>query len=92
MPGRRALLLALLLTAGSSSAATVRARLGRPHHGLQIRTSPIEIAPGTEREVCELVALPNRRAMEVRARVRGGRGVASRLPLGAGERFEPDRG
>src|SRR2546429_2307749 len=46
------------------SAATFRTHLRRPRHGLQVRLSPITVAPGSEREVCQLVTLPNRKAMD----------------------------
>jgi hypothetical protein len=65
MPRRLVLILAALVTASSSPAATLRTRLARPCHGLQVRLSPIEIAPGTEREVCQAVTLPNDRPIDV---------------------------
>src|SRR2546428_12210056 len=58
------LLLVLLALPGLGSAATFRAHLRRPRHGLQVRLAPITVAPGSEREVCQLVTLPNRKAMD----------------------------
>src|SRR5207253_9112051 len=55
----------LLAHAALASAATFRAHLRRPRHGLQVRLSPITVAPRSEREVCQLVTLRNRRAMDV---------------------------
>ena len=59
------MVLVLLGLPGFASALTLRTHLGRPPHGLQVRLSPITIEPGTEREVCQLVTLPNRKAMDV---------------------------
>src|SRR5207244_10679933 len=58
------LVVVLLGLPALGSAATFRAHLRRPRHGLQVRLSPITIAPGSEREVCQLVTLPNRKAMD----------------------------
>jgi hypothetical protein len=61
-------LLALLVVVAFASAVPareLRTRLRPPRHGAQIRLSPITIAPASEREVCQLVTLPNRRALEV---------------------------
>src|SRR5207247_9720463 len=58
------LLLVLLALPGLGSAATFRAHLHRPRHGLQVRLSPITVAPDSEREVCQLVTLRNRKAMD----------------------------
>src|SRR2546429_9418961 len=58
------LALVLLALPALASAATFRAHLRRPRHGLQVRLSPITVAPGSEREVCQLVTLPNRKAMD----------------------------
>ncbi len=64
----RVAMLVLVLVGISSlvPAATLRTRLRRPSHGVQIRLSPITIAPGTEREVCQLVTLPKSRAFDAR--------------------------
>ena len=59
------LLFVLLALPGLGSAATFRAHLRRPRHGLQVRLSPITVAPRSEREVCQLVTLRNRRPMDV---------------------------
>src|SRR5437016_12624684 len=58
------LLLVLLALPGLGSAATFRAHLRRPRHGLQVRLAPITVAPDSEREVCQLVTLRNRKAMD----------------------------
>src|SRR5216117_898942 len=58
------LVVVLLGLPALGSAATFRAHLRRPRHGLQVRLSPITLAPGSEREVCQLVTLPNRKAMD----------------------------
>src|SRR5438876_4378186 len=58
------LVLVLLALPGLGSAATLRAHLHRPRHGLQVRLSPITVAPDSEREVCQLVTLRNRKAMD----------------------------
>jgi hypothetical protein len=58
------LALALLALPGLGFAHTLRAHLRRPRHGLQVRLSPITIAPESEREVCQLVTLRNRKAMD----------------------------
>src|SRR5437660_12115356 len=58
------LVVVLLGLPALGSAATFRAHLRRPRHGLQVRLSPITVAPGSEREVCQLVTLPNRKAMD----------------------------
>src|SRR6266446_2609064 len=58
------LVVVLLGLPALGSAATFRAHLRRPQHGLQVRLSPITVAPGSEREVCQLVTLPNRKAMD----------------------------
>src|SRR5437667_11105699 len=57
------LVVVLLGLPALGSAATFRAHLRRPRHGLQVRLSPITVAPGSEREVCQLVTLPNRKAV-----------------------------
>src|SRR2546427_2428582 len=58
------LVLALLAVPALGSAATLRTHLRRPRHGLQVRLTPITIAPHSEREVCQLVTLRNRKAMD----------------------------
>jgi len=57
--------LLVVLLAVPAAAITLRTRLRPPRHGVQTRLAPITIAPGTEREVCQLVTLPNRRALDV---------------------------
>src|SRR5438093_4967101 len=59
-----ALVAVLLALPGLGSAATFRTHLHRPRHGVQVRLSPITVAPDSEREVCQLVTLRNRKAME----------------------------
>jgi hypothetical protein len=61
-------LVALLvgLLALPSTAAELRTRLHRPPRGLQVRLSPFEIQPRTEREVCQLIELPNAKEIDVR--------------------------
>src|SRR2546427_2527333 len=68
--GRASLLVLLVLLVqlalpALASATTFRAHLRRPRHGLQVRLSPITVAPRSDREVCELVTLRNRPAMDV---------------------------
>jgi Copper type II ascorbate-dependent monooxygenase, C-terminal domain len=58
------LVVVLLAPPAFGSARSFRAHLRRPQHGLQVRLSPITIAPASEREVCRLVTLRNRRAMD----------------------------
>jgi hypothetical protein len=58
-------IVAALAVASPASARTLRTRLHAPARGVQARLSPIEIAPGSEREVCQLVTLSNRRALDV---------------------------
>src|SRR5437867_12329664 len=58
------LVVVLLSLPALDSAATFRAHLRRPRHGLQVRLSPITVAPGSEREACQLVTLPNRKAID----------------------------
>ncbi len=66
--GRRLLAVLVLLatTRAVTEAATLRARLPRPRNGLQVRLSPIEIKPHTEREVCQLVTLRNAKPIDAR--------------------------
>ena len=70
------LVLVLLALPGLGSAATFRAHLRRPRHGLQVRLSPITVAPDSEREVCQLVTLRNRKAMDASE-------IAIAMPSGA---------
>jgi copper type II ascorbate-dependent monooxygenase-like protein len=58
--------LSLLVLPAGASALTLRTHLRRPRRGLQVRLDPITVAPGSEREVCQLVTLPNRRPMNAR--------------------------
>src|SRR2546430_15487563 len=60
----RASVLVLLALPALGSAATFRTHLRRPRHGLQVRLSPTTVAPDSEREVCQLVTLRNRKAMD----------------------------
>src|SRR3989442_1607238 len=65
--GRAPLLVARRLLSRARMPESTRSlirTLRRPRHGLQVRLSPITVAPGSEREVCQLVTLPNRRAMD----------------------------
>jgi hypothetical protein len=55
----------LAVPATTSADILARARLRRPSHGFQVRLSPITVGAGEEREVCQLVELPNRKAMDV---------------------------
>src|SRR2546428_1179757 len=57
-------LLVLLARPGLGSAAPSRAHLRGPRHGLRVRLSPMTVAPDSEREVCQLVTLRNRKAMD----------------------------
>ena len=72
-----ALAVALLAIPALVLAVTRATHLRRPGHGVQVRLSPITIAPGTEREVCQLVTLPNRRAFDARE-------IAIAMPSGPG--------
>ncbi len=58
------LVLVLLALPALGSAATLRTHLRRPRHGVQVRLTPITIQPHSEREVCQLVTLRNRKAMD----------------------------
>ena len=70
------LLVVLLALPAPGFAATFRAHLRRPRHGLQVRLSPITVAPDSEREVCQLVTLRNRKAMDASE-------IAIAMPSGA---------
>lgn len=61
-------LVALLvgLFALPSTAAELRTRLHRPSRGLQVRLTPFDIQPRTEREVCQLIELPSAKEVEFR--------------------------
>jgi hypothetical protein len=61
-------LVALLvgLFALPSTAAELRTRLHRPSRGLQVRLTPFDIQPRTEREVCQLIELPNAKEVDFR--------------------------
>jgi hypothetical protein len=48
-----------------ADAARLRARLHKPRRGLQIRLAPVVIPSGSEREVCQVVTLRNRRPVMV---------------------------
>src|SRR2546427_7149356 len=58
------LALVLLALPALGSAASFRTHLRRPRHGVQVRLSPITVAPRSEREVCQLVTLRNRKGMD----------------------------
>jgi len=60
-----ALLVALLALPSLGRAGAFHTRLRRPAHGIQVRLTPVTVPPASEREVCELITLPNRRAMDV---------------------------
>jgi len=49
----------------SASAATKRARLRRPRHGVQIRVTPFEVPARAEREVCQAIQLDNDRPIDI---------------------------
>src|SRR5262249_34864613 len=51
----------------ASFAKTARTHLHRPPHGFQVRLSPVEIPPNSEREVCEAVVLSNDEPVDIRA-------------------------
>jgi hypothetical protein len=55
----------LAVPAITSAQISARARLRPPSHGFQVRLSPIEVPAGQELEVCQLVELPNGKAMDV---------------------------
>jgi hypothetical protein len=72
------LLLALVVALApleAHAAATHRTRLRRPARGVQIRLAPVTVAAASEREVCQEVAVPGRRAFDVRE-------VRVKLPAG----------
>jgi copper type II ascorbate-dependent monooxygenase-like protein len=77
------LLLALtvfLVPVAAPAGGTHRARLRPPAHGVQLRLSPVPVAPASEREVCQQVTVPGRRAFdvrEVRVKVAAGRTFGS---------------
>jgi hypothetical protein len=58
--------LLVVLVALPSTAAELRTRLHRPSRGLQVRLTPFDIQAGTEREVCQLIELPNAKEVEFR--------------------------
>jgi hypothetical protein len=58
--------LLVVLFAVPSTAAELRTRLHRPSRGLQVRLTPFDIQAGTEREVCQLIELPNTKELELR--------------------------
>jgi len=58
--------LLVVLFALASTAAELRTRLHRPPRGLQVRLSPFDIQQRTEREVCQLIELPNAKEVEFR--------------------------
>ena len=58
--------LLVVLFALPSTAAELRTRLHRPSRGLQVRLTPFDIQAGTEREVCQLIELPNTKEVEFR--------------------------
>ena len=59
--------LVLLALAGNATGTgtTHRTHLPPPLHGVQVRLTSYEIPAGHEREICQLVTLPNRKAMDV---------------------------
>ncbi|HLK10232.1 MAG TPA: hypothetical protein VKW76_02520 [Candidatus Binatia bacterium] len=59
------LALALLAPLPAAATTTVRARLARPPHGLQVRLTPFVVPAHHEREVCQAIALRNRRPLDV---------------------------
>ena len=59
------LLVALLALPTLAPAGAFHTRLRRPAHGVQVRLTPVTVPPASEREVCQLVTLRNRRAMDV---------------------------
>lgn len=72
----RAPLLVFLLAVGSlldpgratgAHGLVRRARLHRPHHGVQVRLAPFEVDATHEREVCQAITTPNRTAMDVQS-------------------------
>ncbi len=57
----------VLATPIATAAATIRTRLARPHHGFQVRLSPVTIPANGEREVCQAIVLRNRAPIDVSA-------------------------
>jgi len=55
MLARGAALAVLLVVPAAARATTVRAKLHRPHRGMQIRLTPITVPAGQEREVCQAI-------------------------------------
>ena len=64
MRGRATALLLVLLTSVPVRAIIVRTRLARPARGYQVRLTPFTVPPRTEREVCQAIELPDRRAFD----------------------------
>jgi hypothetical protein len=69
--------LLVVLSVLPSTAAELRTRLHRPSRGLQVRLRPFEIQARTEREVCQLIELPNTEGVEFRE-------LTIAMPAGAG--------
>jgi copper type II ascorbate-dependent monooxygenase-like protein len=55
----------LLFVSAPAPAGELRARLRRPTRGIQVRVTPVTIPAQSEREICEIVTLGNRRAVDV---------------------------
>ncbi len=64
-PAAIAMLLVAVLGVGTARGAAVRARLARPGRGLQVRTATFTVPALSEREICQAIALPNRRDLDV---------------------------
>jgi hypothetical protein len=56
-----------LLVPVAAPAATIRAKLARPHRGMQVRLAPVVVPAASEREVCQAIELPNREPVDVAA-------------------------
>jgi hypothetical protein len=62
---RFGLVWALAVLALAPSAGAKRLRLKKPHPGVQVRMAPFTIPEAHERETCQYLRLPNKKAMDV---------------------------
>jgi hypothetical protein len=62
---RGALVIACAFLALGTTAHAKRIRLRRPRRGFQMRMTPFEVAPGADREGCEVATTPNDHPMDV---------------------------
>lgn len=58
-------LVLVLAGAPPAPAAVLRTKLHRPRRGVQVRLSPITIAPRDEREVCQAITVPARHSIDI---------------------------